>query len=35
MDAVSNLRWHAIEIVVVMFAAYLTIGWWRRQRRKR
>jgi hypothetical protein len=35
MDAIETLRWHAIAIVVVMFAVYLLVGVWRRQRRRR
>jgi hypothetical protein len=34
MDAIETLRWHAIKIVVVMFAAYLVVGAWRRRRRR-
>jgi hypothetical protein len=35
VNPAESLRWHAIEVVVVMFVAYLLVGWWRRQRRKR
>jgi len=35
VNPAESLKWHAVEVVVVMFVAYVLVGWWRRQRRKR